>query len=226
MPPPNPAFTPADSYEATTSSPSLSLEQADSLTPCGSAASQQETVGFHRLHHSCSEMDAPESLVHCGASVPVWTVIAWARQRVRAQPQRDLLQPAAEPSRLQNDQAENLVVSVFLVAVSARTHRESSAQPPPTRTITVRLRRIRQKHSLARPSAPIQYLPDSSCQSSPAGAMGMSTCRMSNLARTSTVNSLLIDSQSCRQLHLACSSGWKRTPWAHWACLLHSRAAG
>lgn len=43
------------------------------------------------------------------------------------------------------------------------THRSNSIQPPPTRTMTVRLRSIRQKHSFARPSHPIQYVPDASC---------------------------------------------------------------
>lgn len=39
------------------------------------------------------------------------------------------------------------------------THFDSSTHPPPTRTMTVLDRRMRQKYSFALPSAPIQYLP-------------------------------------------------------------------
>jgi hypothetical protein len=73
----------------------------------------------------------------------------------------------------------------------AETHFDSSTQPPPTRTMTVRERSIRQKHNFARPSAPIQYLPDSSLHSStlvsePTGRMGTLTFSLFTILPTAT----------------------------------------
>jgi hypothetical protein len=54
------------------------------------------------------------------------------------------------------------------------THLESSVQPPPTRTMTVCERKIRQKHSLGSCS-PIQYLPLWSFHESSATVISMLT---------------------------------------------------
>lgn len=54
----------------------------------------------------------------------------------------------------------------YITSRHRASYLDSSIHPPPTRTMTIRLFRILQKHSFALPSYPIQYRPDSSCQSS------------------------------------------------------------
>lgn len=61
----------------------------------------------------------------------------------------------------------------------SRRYRDNSTQPPPTRTMTVLERRMRQKHRRSLPPVPIQYRPDSSCHPSgelrPTGTTGTFT---------------------------------------------------
>lgn len=86
-------------------------------------------------------------------------------------------------------------------------YRESSTQPPPTRTMTVRDRKIRQKHNFARDPVPIQYRPDLSVHSSGeslrAGNIGIGTCMVNFVCKRDS-------HQGCLGLglllHLICSS--------------------
>lgn len=56
------------------------------------------------------------------------------------------------------------------------THGSKPCQPPPTRTMTVLERRMRQKYNRPVSASPIQYMPDSSLYAPSAAEMGTCIC--------------------------------------------------